>query len=75
MADFFDFIINAVSNVVNFISNMVESVVSLFQQLTNAYAYVNTVVTYLPPFCQAGIMTILAISVLAIVLSLFIDLS
>ena len=73
MFEFFDFLIGIVQNIILFIANLVQSVVTFFTQISEGYKFVMSVIAYLPPFCQGALLAIVGLSLLAMILSVVVD--
>lgn len=73
MFEFFDFLIGVVQNLILFVANLVQSVVTFFAQISEGYKFVMAVVAYLPPFCQGALLAIVGLSLLAMILSVVVD--
>lgn len=73
MLKFFDWIVNLFSTAWDSFVAMCENFISFCEQIGNGYVFMTTAISSLPAFCQGALLTILCISVLTMLISLFID--
>lgn len=74
MFAFFDTIINLISVVIGFVEHSIQSVVTFIGQICTGILFLTNTIANLPPFCQGFLLTVVSISVIAALISVFIDL-
>lgn len=74
MFKFFDFISTLISTVIGFIEHTIQSVFVFIGQIVTGITFLTNTILNLPPFCQGFLLTIVSVSVIAMLIKHFVDL-
>lgn len=73
MFQFFKFIGDVIEYIIYYFFTLVESVINFFGHLFKGISFLITTVGFLPPFCRGALLAIIGISLIALLISSFID--
>ncbi len=73
MFKFFDSIFGFITTIVDYIATAIESFITVLKQVSAGVLFVGETVMLLPPFCRGALAVLVAICIVSLLLSVFID--
>lgn len=73
MFKFFDSIFGFITTIVDYIATAIESFITVLKQVSAGVLFVAETVMLLPPFCRGAMAVLVAICIVSLLLSVFID--